>query len=71
VALERHLKTWCEVCLVPLSTDKKPTLNTLIDALYAGGKSHIDLTQKNKLDTMTTIRKQLRAPRNCGTIEGW
>lgn len=66
VALERHLKTWCEVCLVPLSTDRKPTLNTLIDALYAGGKGHIDLTQKNKLETMATIRNNCAHP---GTVE--
>jgi hypothetical protein len=66
VALERYLKTWCEVCLVPLSTDKKPTLNTLIEALYAGGKGHIDLTQKNKLETMATIRNNCAHP---GTVE--
>lgn len=64
VALERHLKTWCEVCLVPLPTDKKPTLNTLIDALYSGGKGHIDLTEKNKLETMATIRNNCAHPDN-------
>jgi hypothetical protein len=62
VALERHLKTWCEVCLVPLPTDKKPTLNTFIDALYNGGKGHIDLTQKNELETMASIRNNCAHP---------
>jgi hypothetical protein len=62
VALERHLKTWCEVCLVPLSTTKKPTLNTLIDALYNGGNGHIDLTQKNLLDVMASIRNNCAHP---------
>ncbi|MGB5099537.1 MAG: hypothetical protein WBN94_02925 [Methanothrix sp.] len=62
VALERHLKTWCEVCLIPLSTDKKPTLNTLIDALYNGGNGHIDLTQKNQLDVMASIRNNCAHP---------
>jgi len=66
VALERHLKTWCEVCFVLLSTDKKPTLNTLIDALYSGGKGHIDLTQKNMLETMASIRNDCAHP---GTVE--
>lgn len=66
VALERHLKTWCEICFVPLPTDRRPTLNTLIDALYNGGKGHIDLTQKNKLETMASIRNDCAHP---GTVE--
>jgi len=62
VALERHLKTWCEVCLVTLPKDKKPTLNILIDALYNGGKGHIDLTEKNQLETMASKRNSCAHP---------